>query len=409
MFAAAVTLIATLRLPRDPERPAWYANTPARIFILFSIWIWIQNFWTLSPDKHMELSILYTKYLLLFYLIHRLVDTPEQMRRFLIVNIAGCAYLGWLGYTTPVSGRLEGVGGPGIDEANALAMHLGALLMVAAMSLLAERKKMFWLTLGALPFIVNTIVLAGSRGAFVAVLAGGVVLWYLKPRAYRTLFYTFAGLGVVMLGILAHEAFWERMGTLKAAVDETEQMDASAESRIVLIRAQWQMFQRYPLGTGHRGTEVLSPLYIDQSHMSRTHDPNDTGRRSSHNTFMSALVEQGFPGAILFASLWLWWVRAVLKLKQFEQSMPPRLAAMAAGIAGALCVVFVAGMFVDYLKAEVQIWMFVLLLCALEFARRPDPAAAAGCASTARSKMTSRKLSERTVGTRHKLGRLMTS
>jgi hypothetical protein len=34
---------------------------------------------------------------------------------------------------------------------------------------------------------------------------------------------------------------------------------------------------------------------------------------------------------------------------------------MAAGVGGALAVLFIAGMFVDYLKAEVQTWLFALL------------------------------------------------
>lgn len=370
LLAAAVTLIAALRLRVDKDRPPWYSTTPARILIVFTVWIWIQNLWALAPEKHMELSVLYTKYLLLFFLIYRLVETPEQIRDFLLVHLAGCAYLGWLGYTTDVSGRLEGVGGPGIDEANALAMQLGTAVVVGAMIMLAERKWRLWFCLAAMPFILNTVVLAGSRGAFLAILLSGLVLWYLKPKAYRRLFYGFAALGLVLMAALAHEAFWERMGTLKATVSDEQEMDASAETRIYLIKAQWEMAKLYPLGTGHRGTAVLSPLFLDESHMSTTTDPNDTRQRSSHNTFMSALVEQGLPGAILFTMLWVWWARAILRLKKLERNTAPGLAAAAAGIAGSLAVVLVAGVFVDYLKAEIQIWMLILLTCVLHWAQK---------------------------------------
>ncbi|MGH8179159.1 MAG: O-antigen ligase family protein, partial [Steroidobacter sp.] len=369
LLAAAVTLIATMGLSRDESRAPWYSTTPAKILIVFTVWVWLQSFWALSPEQHRELAILYTKYLLLFYLIYRLIETPEQLRTFLLVNLAGCAYLGWLGYSTPVSGRLEGVGGPGINEANALAMQLGTAVMMGAMMVLSERKWRLWFALGAMPFIVNTIVLAGSRGAFLAIVVGGAVLWYLKPWAHRRLFYGLAALGLVLVGMLAHETFWERMGTMKAGVNEAEQMDTSAESRIALVKAQWAMAKRYPLGTGHRGTEVLSPMYLDQKYMSRITNPSDTGRRSSHNTFMSALVEQGIPGAVLFIALWLWWVKAVFRIKKMSRSLSPSLGALCAGVAAAFAVVLVAGLFVDYLKAEVQIWLLILLTCLLHFAQ----------------------------------------
>ena len=39
----------------------------------------------------------------------------------------------------------------------------------------------------------------------------------------------------------------------------------------------------------------------------------------------------------------------------------PQQTALLAGVAGGLTIVFIAGLFVDYLKAEVQIWLFALL------------------------------------------------
>lgn len=369
LLAAVVTLIATLRLPpQQTARPPWYSTTPARILIVFSIWVWIQNLWAMSPTEHMDLSILYTKYLLLFYLMYRLVETPEQMRDLLLVNLGGCAYLGWLAFNARVSGRLEGVGGPGIDEANALAMQLGTAVMIGAMFILTQRKWRLLFCFMTMPFILNAIVLAGSRGAFLAIVVGGVILWYLKPKARRGLFYAYAVLGLILMGILANDAFWARMETMKAGVDQTQEMDNSAESRIYIIKAQWEMAKDHLIGTGHRGTAVLSPKYIDQKYMSRTKRPGEVAQRSSHNTFMSALVEQGVPGAILFIALWWWWFRAVLKLRSCADQMPTELAGMAAGVAGGLCVLLVAGMFVDYLKAEIQIWLFVMLTIVLQFA-----------------------------------------
>jgi hypothetical protein len=363
LLAAAVTLIATWLLPTDKGRPAWWSTTPARILIAYTVWLWIQHLWTLDPVAQREASILFTKYVVLFYLFYRIVNTSEEVRRFLLVHVAGCIYLGVLAFTSDVSGRLEGVGGPGIDEANALAMQLGTGVMIGAMIVLSERKWVQWACIVGMAFVLNGVVLSGSRGAFVALLIGGLAMLLLKPIAYKRMFYVFGVLGVVLFLALAPRQFWERMGTITAAVDNPTAVDNSAESRLVLIEAQWRMAQRYPLGAGHRGTEVLSTSYLDEKYLAKT--PGLTlqqRQRSSHNTFMTALVEQGVPGVVLYLWLWVWCAKTLLQLRNHARKhWAVMTAAHVAGLGGALTVVFIAGMFVDFLKMEVQTWLFAVL------------------------------------------------
>src|SRR5262249_16543780 len=137
--------------------------------------------------------------------------------RFALVHILGCFYLGWIAYGTAVSGRLDGVGGPGIDEANALAMQLSTGVAMGAMIILSERGWARWVCIVAMAFMLNTIVLAGSRGAFIGMVAAGLAVMYLRPTALRRPFYAFAVLGVLLFLSLAPKTFWERMGTMKAA------------------------------------------------------------------------------------------------------------------------------------------------------------------------------------------------
>lgn len=346
----------------------------------YTVWCAIQIGWALDRELQIELTVLFAKYVLLFYLIYRLIDTEEKVRDLLLLHIGGCFYFGYLAYTMDVSGRLEGVGGPGVDEANAMAMQLGTAVAIAAMLLMGERGWRQWLCFLALPFILNTIVLAGSRGAFVALLSSGLVLWHFKPDAYRKVFYVFAALGIVLFGILAHQTFWERVSTIKSAVKAPEELDTSALSRLELIDAQWHMFLQHPMGAGHRGTAVLSVHYLDEEFLSRNPD-GTRGTRSSHNTFMSALVEQGIVGASLYVLLWLWAFRAASRIRDASRESNIRGWNLAAATAGALTVVFVAGQFVDYLKAEVQIWMFTLLACLLSIKRRAKPAGQATVSS----------------------------
>lgn len=371
LFAAAVTLIATMRLPQDTTRPSWISATPAKLLLAYTVWLWIQQLWALSPDDQMDICILFTKYLVLFYLIYRLIDTPQKITTFLLAHVIGCAYLGWLAFNARFQGRLEGVGGPGIDESNALAMQMSTGVAVGAMLILGGKGWVRWVAFAAMPFMLNTMVLAGSRGAFVALFGCGLALWYLKPMKHRGLFYAFAILGVILFGILANQIFLTRVGTITAVTQEDKTVDRSAESRVVLFKAQVQMAERYPFGTGHRGTAVLSPQYLDPIYLSSRHENGRIiyGQRSSHNTFMTALVEQGVFGAILFLSLWWWVAKTLMQLKRTYAANDSQvlIALHVAAVGGALAAVFVAGQFVDYLKVEIQIWCMILLACLLNF------------------------------------------
>lgn len=372
LFAAAVTFIATLRLPADKTRESWTSTPAAKLLIAYTIWLWIQQAWALDRAEQMVICILFTKYIILFYLIYRLVDTPQKVTWFLVAHVLGCAYLGWLAYNARFTGRLEGVGGPGIDEANSLAMQMGTGVAVAAMLILGSRGWVRLVCFMAMPFLLNTMVLAGSRGAFVALLGTGLVLWYLKPAKHRKLFYAYAVLGAILFGMLASQVFLTRVETITAVTQQDAEVDRSAESRLVIIKAQWEMAKQYPFGAGHRGTAVLSPQYIDPFYLARSKVAGKTvaGERSSHNTFMTALVEQGFLGALLFVWMWIWVAKTLRALKEKgEDPASTERAVVVAAVGGALAMVFVAGQFVDYLKAEVQVWLVVLLASLLQLQR----------------------------------------
>lgn len=365
LLAALVTLVASWRLPLVPGRLLWLKTTPAIALLLFVIWFWIQNIWALAPIDHLEASWLFTKYVLLYYLIYRLIISPEDVAKFLMVHVAGCAYLGWLAFNTNVSGRLEGVGGPGIDEANAFAMQMSTGVLAGAMFAVVLAGWRRWMAVAALPFILNGVILSGSRGGFLALVCGGLMLWWLKPAAHRKVFYAFAALGVLLFGMLASSMFWDRMQTMEVVVDSGEQeMDTSAESRIALAYAQMQMVKDYPLGAGHRGTAILSPLYLDNKFLTGV-PGSDVRRRSSHNTFLSALVEQGIPGGIWFAWVWGWVFVTVKGIKRSlgrSPAMEETLRRMVlASVAASLGCFFVAALFVDYLKAEILVWLLALL------------------------------------------------
>ncbi|MFN0303276.1 MAG: O-antigen ligase family protein [Burkholderiales bacterium] len=372
LVAAIVTLVATWRLPVDKSLPKWHETTPARLLIVFSLWLWIQTLWALTKPEHIEVSVLFTKYLILYYLLQRLLTSQKQIGDFLLAHVIGCGYLGWLALLAPDVGRLEGVGGPGIDEANALGMFVATGGLCAGGLFLAERSWRRWPPLLLAPLIGNAIVQSESRGAMLGLVAGGLVLLYLLPRGYRLKALAIGSVGLVVFATIAPPVYIERMLTLQATVDDRVEMDSSAESRLVLIEAQWRMWLAYPMGTGHRGTAELSPQYLDEIWLTKAH-ADDPGARSSHNTLMTALVEQGIIGLVIYVWLGVWALRATLSLRRFSRrasrDSDSSFMQYGACAAGSLVVILVAGMFTDYLKTEVQIWMYSVLVTLLLLSR----------------------------------------
>lgn len=357
LVAAIVTLMATFRLQRPVARPAWHASWGTRLLIAYVVWMWLQNAWAVNGAYQLEGCLLFTKYLVLIYVIYRVVSDQTTFTYFSWGHIAGCFLFGWFAYHASVSGRLESFGSGSLTDANLLAMHQITGVAFAGFMFLGGQGKKRWLAFAALPFIVNTIILTASRGAFVGLLGGALAALWMTPRSHRHLVLGAIALGAVLVTMLANDLFWERLGTIWET-NESE-MEASARSRIELLRYGWQMAQDYPLGAGHRGHEVLSPDYLPGALLTGEEGQR---RRSGHNTFMVALVEQGFPGALLYLALQAWILTTLWRLKSLDQhGLPRSLAIYRAALATALVASFICGQFVNILKAEVVIWLVALL------------------------------------------------
>ncbi len=363
LVSAAVTFIAILihRAPAE-DRPAWHDSTIVKVLILYTLWMWVQWPWVVS-DSQGEGVVLFTKYLLLIYMMLTLLDNEQDFRGFCMAHILGCGYLGWLIYMAADGGRLDGVGGPGIDDASTLSMHLGTGLMFAAFMLLIAKSRQRWMVLLTIPLILNGIIQTETRGAIVGLVLGGLATLYLKPRRIRRLYYALSLLAVLSFVFIANEAFLARVETLGAVVNKEQEWDSSAQSRLEVIKSQFRMFTNHPLGVGHQGTATLSQDYLDERWLA-----TNSGDRASHNTVMSILVDQGIPGIILFIVLAVAIAGMLRRLKKMDsEGLPDDLALYRAMLGGALLVYFGAGMFAQFLKAEILYWCLALLVILWRF------------------------------------------
>jgi len=375
LMAAIVTVLAVfLHFGRLHKKPFWLGSAPALVLVLYAACMWVQYPWAVDADLHLRGTIQFSKCVIAFWFVYRIVDTPGRLRDLLFTHMLGCALLGAFGLAMGRNGdRLDGVGGPGIDDANTLGMYFATGTVVPIGLLITQRGWRRWVSLGCLALIVDGLVLTNTRGAFLGLIGGLLVLAFVKARAHRRIFWTLALVGVAGSTLVIDSKFLDRMATITGVLQDAEvaDEDGSMESRVALAAAQFQMFRDHPWGTGYRGTEVLSRQYLDEKWMS--HNANgEIAQRSSHNTFLTALVEQGVPGAILFTWLVLWSLRMMVRLRGPAYQADPELATLAAATVAALAVVFVAGNTADFLMAEVQFWMLGALAAVAAFARTSE-------------------------------------
>ena len=358
LIAAAITLLAVLIHRKPTGQPSVFMHGPMRGLLILVAWLGVQSFWALDPSSHSELLVMAVKYTLLMALIYECVDSTKHLKYFLWAHAGGCFYLGIVVITEYVGGRFEGFQGPGIDEANAAALQIVTGVIITFVLFLSGKWKEKLVAVGFMPFTLNALVATISRSGFLALGVAGVIFNLFAPKKIRTTVRGLSLVGLVLFISLTNPVYWERIYTILVAGEQVEGVDTGI-GRIVLIDAQWQMFTDHPLGCGHRCTATLSPMYLEDRYLT---GKEGNRARSSHNTFMTLLVEQGILGVVLYALLLIWIARTTFRLRRnLYQSIGliPNTYAATVAILGAITV---GDMFVDYLKFETRVWFLAILM-----------------------------------------------
>lgn len=363
LLAAAVTLIAVVvaevRTRKSKQlSPAIMSFALMKGALLFLGWLILQYAWALDLTMHMELIVLSSKYVLLIVLIYKCIDSKTHLKYFLWAHAGGCFYLGIIVFTEYLGGRFEGFHPPGINEANAASLQITTGVIVTFVLFLSGRWYEKIAAIGFMPFTLNALVATISRSGFLALAAAGVIFNLFASKKIRGAVRIYSLIGLALFVSLTNPVYWERISTILEAGEQIEGVDTGS-GRLVLMGAQFEMFTRYPHGCGHRCTATLSPQYLDQRYLT-----GEAGRRarSSHNTFMSLLVEQGLPGAIFYVLLLFWIARTVFRLRQPMQSSSELLANTYTAVVASLAAITVGDVFVDYLKYETRVWFLALLM-----------------------------------------------
>ena len=254
------------------------------------------NFWAYSVARGFLLVLPLAISIVLF------VDTAERLRllmKWWIFLAAFAAVRGILG---------RGIAGSSfLGDENDFSLLINVMLPFAFCLFLYERQWPMKLTcLGTCLLCAVSVVMSGSRGGFVGLIAAGAVLVLASPR--RLLFLVVAGILALVVYVSADQEYWDDMATMQ----DTDQ--GTAKERLESWEAAWDMFKDNPLGVGPGNFPVRFPEYQPESMQ------KGMWGRQAHSLWFTLLAELGIPGLVLYLSLLRLNLRDLLFLRRSSSS-----------------------------------------------------------------------------------------
>jgi O-antigen ligase len=369
-FIVAVLTLASLFF-NEKEIGKWLSFPASKWLIAFGVLIVVQSPFVISFAWHKEYVILFIKMLILFFLMVTLINSKQRLIQTILMNLICAGYIGYTARQNHGGGRFEKAGLPSIEDSNLLAIHMIPIAIIGTLLFLTDHygKKKYLLLL-PLAFVGNLIIMTSSRGAIAGLLVAGCFIIVFAVNEFKTKLIKWGALGLLALSFLSLGFIIERFESITPA-ENGGVVEKSANSRIVIIEAQFEMFKsHFLLGGGHRTTLLLSRDYIPAEYLTKT---AVGGVRGSHNLTMSILADHGILGALIFFTLIISCIRTGVKLSR-DVSIDKNLRLISLGAASALVGLMVSSQFANSKVMEVTIWMvaFITILLNLANAAKLD-------------------------------------
>jgi O-antigen ligase len=263
---------------------------------LFVLWNVLSYFWSVHPDATLVRLFTFAQLLALAWLIWQLCRDDGESTILMQSYVFGV-------YVVVISTMIAFAGGgpreswdfrysaEGINANDVAAMMAVGIPLAWYLVYLRRGSLLYWLNLLYLPLALFTIVLTATRGGFLASLVALSVV----PLTYRNLsFWRRMGLltllGAVLAAVMYSPEVLSRLegnlARLSTAAEEITEGDLTF--RRVIWQAGMQIFAEHPIvGVGSGAFRPAVERIF-------------SFRISSHNGFVSALVEGGVIGLLLF-------------------------------------------------------------------------------------------------------------
>jgi O-antigen ligase len=362
LIAAFITMVVLfLKQPEGGLR--FWRYTENKLLTFYTLFVVLQTSWVDNQALHIDYVILLVKFMILIFLIQNIVHSEKEMKGIIWVNVLGAAFLAYYGMTQNNGGRMENLGpGSGWDS-NLVGMHFAAILVLGGYLLLEKFHRKQIILMVGMAFVMIGLFMTESRGALIALGATGLIAIIFRPQTQKKKFISFGLLAILAGAALTGPQIIDRfVGMKKDNIGDVS--DRSAESRMVIINAQIEMWKDSPwVGHGHRGTLVMSPEYIPAVYLTSS---GGNSVRASHNITMAILVDHGIIGfALYFGAV----IIAMLKIFRYKYPYPEAELTseqrvfshiQIAAILALICFM-IAGQGANNKKLEADIWLLALI------------------------------------------------
>jgi len=197
-----------------------------------------------------------------------------------------------------------------LGDNNGVAVGMLMLLPVLFALFQTTEKKLIkygflFLTIGVMYRALSTY----SRGGFLAFLVMCIIYWLRSKNKLKLAIATVLLFALILPTL--PQAFWDRMDTITM---NSEEMDASAAGRIYFWQIALEMVKDNPIfGVGHRAYNDAYRVY------DRT---EDRIARAVHSAWFGILAEWGFPGIILFLTIYSYSIYSCVKARRWCKNNP---------------------------------------------------------------------------------------
>ncbi|HEY6305889.1 MAG TPA: O-antigen ligase family protein [Candidatus Angelobacter sp.] len=331
-----------------------------KLLLLFGLFCYVQ-LWRGSFYLNSALPLSFSdprfsnwkNYMVLFILFAAAASVIKDVKQMKIVVVLIClsVFAVGKGFYSEVSDRdlshfSYGVrdGGPlGYADVNgAASFEAELMLFLLGINAFQKRKPLKWATWGLLLLSGYCLIFSYSREAYAGILLGLFLLGLLKQR------WVLPGLAVFLLSWQSFVPVSVQERVLMTYDQNQQQLDDSAQDRVVLWADAMDLFQQNPLFGGGFDT-------YEWQHRVSTY-------KDTHNYFLKVLVETGIVGLLLF--LWILVTATRLGVRLYRTAQDPFLKSLGLGFTLLMSCVFVVNFFGDrWQYVEVTGFLWVLLAC----------------------------------------------
>ena len=370
LVVTAVT-IGLFAIDRDPLRHLSKVKSPILFCLLAVLTLAILGVpMSLWPRRSATIVVRdFLQNLLLMVLVAAIVRDMRDLARIATVILAGAwmfSLFVHLNFEAGPTGRLNHLV---YYDSNDLALVLVCTIPFAIFFLVRQGRRYQLFALASLALFVATLAKTGSRGGFLG-FAAVLVYILVGYRAIRRRVRMVAIAGVMgLLTILAGEAYWNAMRTLRDPQQDYNWAGRSAEGRMEIWRRGLRYIAADPfLGVGMGNFPLAEGMLSEES---RTRAERGVGFKWSvaHNVFLPVAVELGLIAFAFFVATLIAAFRALHRLRSVPLLHDPqtqRRVALACTLTASLVGFLVSGLFIS---AAFFSYLYVLLGLTMGFVK----------------------------------------